>query len=365
MHRTKLMLFIAFLALWGSIAKGQGHDDFFELERGDQIEQLMLYSHTELNFNGSILVADKGEVIYENTIGYSDIISKQPLDGNTAFYIASLSKQFTAFAVMLLNSEGKLSYGDRLSRFFPYVPNHAKSITVQHLLTHTSGLQDYFSVLDSYDGITNQQVLEAVWNLSSLEFNPGQNYRYSNTGYVVLAKIIEVASGQSYADFVRARIFEPLEMTNTFVVTESMQLPAERAIGFRLKSERTDDYDLRTMGDGGIYSTARDLFKWERSLSENVLLDKKAMDVGYQMIKLKNGKVINYGFGWNIGSNLDGDIYYHTGGLAGFRNYFGRQPVNGEAIIILSNNSNPHINDIRNVLVKIIDRRPYELPASN
>lgn len=363
MFPYRIILLVCFVTLSSFKCLGQGRDDFFELERGDQIEQLLLFSHTELDFNGSILVADKGEIIYENTIGYSDMVSRDPLDGNTPFYIASLAKQFTALSIMLLKNEAKINYNDRLNRFFPVVPHHMRQITIKHLLTHTSGLEDYFSVFDTYDNITNRKVLKEAWKQPSLEFTPGHSYRYSNTGYVVLAKIIEVASGQTYDDFLQERIFMPLEMNNTFVVTESMELPSERAIGFKRNSEKSDDYKLRTLGDGGIYSTARDMFRWERALSEYTILGKSSMDDAYAVTSLKNGNVINYGFGWNIGSDLSGAIYYHTGGLAGFRNYFGRQPSNGEAIIILSNNSNPYINEIRNVLVKIIDKRPYELPG--
>lgn len=356
----KIIPFILYVSL-SVFALGQGKVNNFALSAGDRIEDVMLDFYDLEQFNGSILVVEKGEVIYENTFGYVDIAAKEPLDANAPFYLASLSKQFTAVAIMLLEKEGKLNYLDKLINFMPYLPKGYSEVTIHQLLTHTAGIRDYFDMGLNRPGLENADVMEALAKLKGPEFNPGQKYRYSNSGYVMLAMIIEIASGVQYPDYIKKEIFEPLGMTNAFVATQNTK-DSVVVKGYDSKF-RLDDYDLLTYGDGGIYATAQDLLKWERSIQNAELLDYSSLSLAFKPVTLDNGSERRYGYGWEIGNNMDGRFIYHSGGLAGFRTYMEQQLSEEDALIILSNNSSTKILEIRNTIVKIIDGRPYNMPS--
>lgn len=237
------------------------------------------------------------------------------------------------------------------------------NITIEHLLTHTSGVKDYFSLGLYKTGLTNNDVYEALVNQRSTEFKAGHKYRYSNSGYVLLAMIVQIASGKMYPEFMRENIFEPLNMNSTYVHTATV-LNDNRVKGYTTKF-KLNDYELLTYGDGGIYSTARDMMKWEQSIYEAKLVSRATFARAFTPVILENGSERRYGFGWEIGNNLDGKFIYHSGGLAGFRTYMEQHLDEQNAIIILSNNSSAKILEIRNTLVKIMDGRPYSLPESN
>ena len=265
--RFTLFVIVLFVT---NLAFGQGNDPTFALTKGDQIEDLMLRYNELGEFNGSILVAEGGEVIYENTLGFSDFETQDPLDANTPFYLASLAKQFTAMGIMMLVEEGKISYEDKLSRFFPLMPNIYKKITVHQLLTHTAGVKDYFKMDIVKSGLKNMDVYEALVKKPQLDFAPGTRYSYSNSGYVLLAMIIQIASGDLYDYYLQEHIFDPLNMEHTFVMTNHTP-PRTYARGYTQKL-KPYDYDLLTYGDGGIFSTAEDLLKWHNALNNNTLV---------------------------------------------------------------------------------------------
>lgn len=356
--RITLLLLISLLLF--SPVFGQGHDPTFALTKGDQIEDLMIRYNELGEFNGSILIAEGGKVIYENTLGFADIETQEPLDATTPFYLASLAKQFTAMGIMMLAEDKKLSYNDKLSRFLPLMTEMYRNITIQQLLTHTAGVKDYFKMNIVHPGLKNIDVYEALVNKNQLDFTPGTKYSYSNSGYVLLAMIIQIASGQLYDEYLNDRIFKPLGMEHTFVVTEYRQ-PQHCAKGYTQKL-KPDNYELLTYGDGGIYSTAEDLLKWHKALEKNSLVTKATMQKAYTPVELANGQVRRYGYGWEIGNNLDGKLVFHTGGLAGYRTYIERQLGSDNLIVLLTNTSNEHILEMRNKLVKILDGRAYSMP---
>lgn len=339
----------------------QGNDPTFALTKGDQIEDVMLKYNELDEFNGSILVVEDSQLVYENTLGFANFETHEPLDANIPFYLASIAKPFTSTAILMLVDEGKIDLDDKLERFFPVLPEKYKPITVNQLLTHTSGLRDYFKMGNMHNGLTNMEVLKWLINLHELDFEPGTKYRYSNSGYVILAMIVQVASGQLYEDFMQERIFKPLHMDHSFVVTQRHLLSTKVANAYTAKL-KPDNYNLLTYGDGGIFSTARDLVKWSNALSNNTLVPSSLIELAYTPVKLGNGQVHRYGLGWDIGNNLDGKLVFHTGGLAGYRTYIERQLDSKNVIILLTNTSNEHILEIRNTLVKILDGRPYKMP---
>lgn len=355
---------LSVLGLFFSVlTNAQGHVEGFALTVGDRVEDLMLEYYDLGDFSGSLLLVEKGEVVYENTFGYADVERKDPLDANTPFYLASLSKQFTSTAIMILVEQGKISFTDKLKKFLPLMPSAYDPVTIQHLLTHTAGVRDYFDLGLYKPGLTNNDVYQALVEQRSLEFRPGSKYHYSNSGYVLLAMIIQIASGQMYPEYLAEHVFKPLDMNSTYVQTESNKR-TNRVKGYTYKL-KLDDYVLLTYGDGGVYSTARDMLKWEKSIFNASLVSRSTLAKAFTPVVLTNGTERRYGFGWEIGNNLEGKFIYHSGGLAGFRTYIEQQLGQENAIIILSNNSSKKILEIRNTLVKILDGRPYTGPRSN
>lgn len=339
---------------------GQGNDPTFALTKGDQIEDLMIRYNELGEFNGSILIVEEGDLVYENTLGFANFETREPLDSEMPFYLASLAKQFTAMGIMMLVEEKKISYEDEINRFFPLIPDLYKNITVHQLLTHTSGVKDYFKLNIMKSGLKNIDVYEGLVNTKQLNFHSGSKYQYSNSGYVLLAMIIQIASGQMYENFMDDRIFIPLNMSHSYVLTErTKQINYVKGYTAKLKP---NDYNLFTYGDGGIFSTASDLLKWHNALQNNTLVSSKSLLEAYTPVELANGQKRRYGYGWEIGNNLYGKLVFHTGGLAGYRTYIERQLDSSNVIIILTNTSNSHILEIRNKLVKILDERPYQLP---
>jgi len=338
-----------------SMLIAQGKVDNFALSKGDLIEDILFSYYDEQGFNGSVLVVENSEVIYENTFGFSNFESKEPLDGEIPFYLASLAKQFTAASILRLRELGKLNLDDPIRKFLPLMPGIYNPVKIHHLLSHTAGVPDYFALDIVTAGINNLDVYQALIQIRGLDFTPGNKYRYSNSGYVLLAMVIQVASGQPIANYFQEQIFDKLQMKNSFVYTAE-NIDRKRVKGYTSKL-KVDDYELLTVGDGGIYATASDLFKWEQGLNGGKIVSQESLDLLYNPVILANGRSRRYGYGWELGSNLNGKLVYHTGGLSGFRTYIEHQLESDNAIIILTNNSFTKVLDLRNTLVKILDNR--------
>jgi CubicO group peptidase (beta-lactamase class C family) len=336
------------------------------LPKQEQIHQIVRYYEEENGFNGNIIIAEEGKIIYENSTGWADIANERSLNLRTPFYIASVSKQFTAVSILILRDAGKLELDDYLIKYFPDLGNFAKKIKIRHLLNHTSGLPDYFQNAWDSPGFTNAQLYEKVkFDINQLNFRPGHKYRYNNTGYVLLSLIVEKVSGLPYYKFFESNISEPLGLENTWVFDlRTDPRPNFRALGYERNLKKENDYNLLTTGDGGVYSTIEDLFIWDQSLYSNKLINENSLEEAFTPITLTNGVNQNYGFGWFIGNNLNGKTVYHTGGLAGFRAYIERQIDVNNTIIILNNNEFDEVTEMRNILVKIMDERPYEFPGN-
>jgi len=337
-----------------------------QLPKQEQIHQFIRFYEEERQFNGNILIAEKGKVIYENAIGWANIPASDGLTLETPFYLASIAKIFTATAIIQLQEKGALNYDQKIGVYFPELGTFGNRITIRHLLNHTSGIPDYFKMEWDEPGVTNAQIYGKLVNDMRLNFKPGNKFSYSNTGYILLALIVEKVSGIPFFNYIDKFICNPLEMENTWVhdLRKPGILQKERAIGYNAKMKKDDDYHLLTWGDGGMYSTLQDLFIFDKALYDGSLISSESLEEAYSPVVLSNGTIKNYGFGWVIGSNNNGKVVSHSGGLVGFRNYFERQIEVGNTIIILTNNSNKDIIKIRNTLVKILDGRPYEMPEN-
>ena len=219
-----------------------------------KIDTLMGSLSERGQFSGSILVAEHGQIIYEHGFGKADIKRNLAFAPNTPVYLASLTKQFTAMAIMMLEERRQLSYSDHLSKYFPEFPSYAAKITVRNLLNHTAGIADYVGLGLEHPGLTNKEVLNALIRQPSLRFSPGEKFEYSNSNYVLLALIVEKIAGQPYDLFLKNHIFAPLGMKDTFVYDKPRPEFANRARGYNRFGEDSD-YDLLTYGEGGIFST--------------------------------------------------------------------------------------------------------------
>ncbi|MFT4662752.1 MAG: CubicO group peptidase (beta-lactamase class C family) [Ulvibacter sp.] len=304
----------------------------------EDIDDYLNYCHQNNMFNGSVLVALDNEILYQQGFGYCDSEQTSEIKPTTSFYLCSVSKQFTAMGIMLLKKNGNLTYNDKISKFFPNLPDFANDITIKHLLTHTSGIPDYFNSIYK-PGLTNQNVFEFIMNLDSLNFTPEDKFSYSNSGYVLLSLIIEEVSKMTYAEFLDENIFSPLAMTSTLAYEVSTPKIENRAIGYTPSGDLSD-YDILTTGDGGLFSTVEDLYKWDRALYTEKLVAQEMIEEAFSAIKLSNGSVSNYGYGWGVQRDSTTNRVEHSGSLAGFRTIISRDLDSKFVCILLTNHGN-------------------------
>jgi len=309
----------------------------------------------------ALLVVDHDEIVYRKGYGLADLETQRPITGDTSFYLASIAKPFTALAVMMLAQDGRLSYDDRLSDFFPQLPAWSAEISVRHLLHHTSGLSHYLAfskgdefVVRDMNGMTNEAVLDRAMNLTAPEFPAGTRFAYSGMGYVLLALIVAAVSGQSSAEFLKARIFDPLGMKHTVAYDQSRAPRHKLAHGYLRENDRFErwDYPMLTVGDGGLFSTLDDLFLWDQALNTERLVPKAALEQAFTSGTTSDGTPVDYGFGWytnvfpivSAGEReqlraLGADLRHvaHGGGCVAYFNYIIRLLDTRRTILVLTN----------------------------
>lgn len=305
----------------------------------------------------AVLVVRNGRTEFRRGYGVTDLRTRQPIDSATNFRLASFTKQFTAACIMLLAHDGKLRYDDHLTDFFPEFPAYGKSITVRNLLNHTSGLPDYDDLWmkqhasvppEKVPQILDAGVLKLLEQQTTGEFAPGTKWEYSNSGYAVLAMIVEKVSGVSFGQFLHDRIFAPLKMTNTLAYERGRNDVPHRAYGHTREKDRWQETDQSptsaVLGDGGIYSSLDDLAKWDRALRDHTLLSAAEMQPALTAVQLKDGLAkshdggaINYGFGWFLDPYRGHKRMSHDGETVGFRTTIQRFPAEDLTIIVLAN----------------------------
>lgn len=315
----------------------------------------------------AVLVRKDGQTLFERGYGLRDLKTKIAIDSQTNFRLASCTKQFTAKAIMLLVRDGRLRYDERLTDVFPEFPGYGQAITIRNLLNHTSGLPDYESLMDERSNSSrwteNKQIHDADV-LSLLEaqkhgrFLPGTQWSYSNSGYVVLGLIVAKASGKSFPDFLRDRIFAPLRMDHTLVYVKGINEIPSRAYGHSkegVRFLRTDQSSTSaTLGDGGVYSNIEDLAKWDDALAHHTLLSADEMKPALTAVKLPDGSMptwasdpgdadpqagrpVFYGFGWFLDDYRGKQRMWHYGETTGFRTVIQRFTDAKLTIVILCN----------------------------
>jgi len=321
---------------------------------GDKIarlDSLLNEFETRYRFNGNILVALEGYNVFERSVGYSDPIRKERATPQTIYQLASVSKQFTATAIMLLKADGRLSFDDPAVTYIPELPY--KDVTIKHLLNHMGGLPNYMYLTDKYwtksippdneDAIA----LMATYKLPAY-FKPGARYDYSNTGYMVLATIVERISGMSLNDFLQRRVFTPLHMFSTYIYsTADSSVSRRQADGFRAYrsgySRIADTRNNGPVGDKGVCSTTGDMFKWDRALYNGAIIKPAILHEAFTPATTNGGKSVPYGYGFRMRDYDGSTVIYHNGLWEGARTNFHRY-LNSQNTIIVLNNTSTHIN---------------------
>ena len=291
----------------------------------------------------ALMIIKNGKIIYEHCYGLSNLEENIPIKPNTNFRLASLTKEFTATAIMILIKEGKLNFDEKLTDIYPNFPSYGNKITIKNLLNHTSGLIDYESLIPDTATIQvkDKDVLEMMMKQDSTYFEPGTKYQYSNTAYALLSQIVEKISGKSFAVFIKENIFVPLQMKNSLAYEKGISEVSNRAFGYSKKDSgfiRTDQsLTSAVLGDGGIYTSIKDMYKWDQSLFTEKILPKKFIQASFTRGKLNSGERIDYGFGWHLKTYKNHEVVYHTGSTIGFRNIIYRIPDLKFTIILLTN----------------------------
>lgn len=315
-------------------------------------------------FNANVLIADKGNIILQKPYGYADYDTKRMLDNNSVFELASVSKQFTAMAILILKEQNKLSLDDSLRKFFPELPY--QNISIKQILTHTSGLPDYMDAMEkTWDhkkiAFNKDMIAFFAKEKKPSNFKPGEKWEYSNTGYAMLSSIIEKVSGKSYHDFLAENIFKPLGMHHTYVYNtrrSTNKIPADYALGF-VHSDSLNAYILPDKlpalsmvywldgitGDGTVNSTTGDLLIWARALFAHKLVSEATANEMLSPLAPMSARkgAASYGYGVMVDPNSPyGKVVSHTGGWPGYATMLKNYVDSNKTLIILSNNESPN-----------------------
>ncbi|HEY9170652.1 MAG TPA: serine hydrolase domain-containing protein [Verrucomicrobiae bacterium] len=308
----------------------------------------------------SVMVIHKGRSIFAKGYGLADLEQRVPCSTNTNFRLASVTKQFTAMAVLMLAERRKLSLDETLADFFPEFPPYGRAITVRHLLTHTSGLMDYEDVIPKGTTlpVLDQDVLRILIQQDKTYFQPGTNYRYSNTGYALLALIVEQRSGLTFARFLRQHIFAPLKMTGTLAYEQGLSAVPNRAFGHSPTDhgfQRTDQsLTSSVLGDGGVYSSVLDLARWDAALYTTRLVRRKSLQQAFAPAIPTDRPGRSYGFGWYVGEYRGLKEIGHGGETRGFRTRIARFPERKFTVIILANRSDAVLDEIPHRIADVV-----------
>ncbi|WP_289660082.1 serine hydrolase [Flavobacterium panacagri] len=315
-------LYFLFCLLWLACTYGQSKQDK-QLEK--KLDEL-LSSKFSLSEPGiEVLVAKKGEIVYNKAFGSANLELNVPIKPDMVFKLGSITKQFTAVAILQLVEQGKISLKDNLQKFIPDYPSYSQNITIENLLTHTSGIKDYMQIdyqepyLERRD-FKPKELIDLFKNVP-LEFDPGTKYKYSNSGYYLLGYIIEKVSGKSYSAYLQENILKPLALNHTYFDNSNNIIP-NRVNGYRKDGKvfKNTDYWSMTIAyaAGELISNTEDLLKWNEGLYSYKILKKETLEKAFVPFKLKDGSVVEYGYGWIL-KNVNGiKSIEHGGAITGF-----------------------------------------------
>jgi CubicO group peptidase (beta-lactamase class C family) len=322
----------------------------------------------------ALAVFRDGRIAYERGYGTADLERHVPITPASVFYVGSLSKQFTAFAAALAASEGKLSLDDDVRKWIPELPDYGSLLTVRHLVHHTSGLRDYNTVFDiagrrNDEAFDNHTVLRIVSRQRALNFKPGEEYLYSNSGYVLLSLIVERATGTPLAEWAATRIFQPLGMRHTQFYDDVTRLVEHRALAFDATASggwRDNTPHSQRTGAGGVLTTVRDLLAWDNNVYEPKVGTRALISQVHETGTLNSAKVLTYAYGLQIGEYRGQRLVEHGGSLGGYRAHLMRFPDERTSVACLCNfgTSNPGTRARRVADEVLRDRFPRPVPTS-
>jgi CubicO group peptidase (beta-lactamase class C family) len=327
------------------------------------------------------ILIHNGRIVWQTAFGLADLDQHRAIAADTQFELASMTKQFTAMAIMILSEQGKIKFDDTLDKFCPEFPAYARNIRIRDLLHHVSGLPDYEKLMvgkvsDDFfrsskgptaeHEFTSAEVLKTLSRQPKLDFAPGSRFEYSNSGYEVLGQIIERVSGKRYAQFLKENIFDPLGMQDTLVLDERQHSGRRLALAYRKRKGHWEDITYSPenyeYGDGGVESTVKDLFAWDQALYSDKLVRRSTLELAFTPGRTSNGKIIEthffehpsaYGFGWFVGAENGAAVLEHGGDWSGYRTHIIRVPSRRVTAIVLTNSSNNDVGQIAHTMIEI------------
>jgi len=309
-----------------------------------QVDQLFTFYNKSGSPGGAVSVAKGDKIIFSKGYGYANLEYGIPITPSTIFHIASVSKQFTAFSIALLANQGKISLDDDIRKYLPELHDFGETITIRHLIHHTSGLRDQWNLLALAgwrldDVITKDQIMRLISHQEELNFNPGEKFLYCNTGYTMMGEIVSRVTGKSFADWSMENIFKPLEMNNTLFYDDHEKVVPERAYSY---SEAGNDFkksvlNYANVGATSLFTTVDDIQKWADNFRTMKIGNVAVMEQMHERGLLNNGDTLSYAFGQGIGEYKGLATRTHSGGDAGYRTFLARFPEQGYAISVFSN----------------------------
>lgn len=371
-----LSVFLTLGSAQASVNIDAGNAQFTNTTKADKIDELVSRYAEYGKFDGAILVAEEGKVIYQKAFGWANREWDIPNQTDTKFRIASMTKQFTAMLIMQLVAEKQLTLTEPITTYLPEYPKESgNKINIHHLLTHTAGIPNYTS-FDDYRSIMRRpmQPTEIIYLFadSSLQFTPGERFSYSNSGYVVLGAIIEKVSGKSYEKVLQEKILKPLGMNHTGIDKPGRVLK-NRALGYNENGANYMNANFIDMSvafaAGNIYSTVEDLFLWDQALYTQKLLPANYMDLIFTPHIPAWGQ--HYGYGWNIGKKRIGNtkdylpVVEHDGGINGFNSLIVRVPSARSSIILLNNRGGAPLYQMSDAISGILYDKSYDFPKKS
>ncbi len=318
------------------------HTKGYGQELQASIDSLLSQKYFPETPGATFLISKDGNIVYNKAFGLSNLELNTEMQTDNVFQIGSITKQFTAVAVMMLVEQGKLKLDATISTYIPDYPN-GERITIHHLLTHTSGIKDFTRVKGlnniAKEALTPKALVDFFKN-EPMDFPPGEQFQYCNAGYVLLGYLIELASGQSYAEFVEKQIFDPLQMANSSFASHR-KLVRNRAYGYSKKEDQYSNNRYISFSipyaSGALLSTVEDMFKWQDGIKRHLLISEASTQKVFTNYDLNNGEKTNYGYGWHIKSLLGSPSYEHGGSIFGFKSMGIYLPREDIYIIALSN----------------------------
>jgi CubicO group peptidase (beta-lactamase class C family) len=289
-----------------------------------KIDSILQAKYISTAPGATFLISKDGNVIYKKSFGLANLELNVPMKTENVFEIGSMTKQFTAVSILMLMEKGKLNLNDEITKFIPDYPTHGKTITIHHLLTHTSGIKNYTSIRElrniAKNDLTPIELIDFFKN-EPMDFAPGEEFKYNNSGYIILGYIIESLSGQSYASFVEENIFKKINMESSFYASHKKVIK-NRVSGYHNRGDYTKSMHISytlPYAAGSLMSNVDDMLKWQEAIKNNKLVDKNTIEKAFTNYTLNNGNLINYGYGWHIREMNGVQSREHGGDIFGFK----------------------------------------------